>query len=176
MRTNLGFTLIEVLIAVAIIAGGIVIVTMTWSGNLLRVRKSNLYHNVGYLLERKMVEMESKYRNTPLEEIPETLKGDFGEDYPRYTWTFETQEFEMPDLTPVLIGREGGADEMLISIIRQTQDFISKSVKEATVSVIVKVPKRKEGKNPKFSVTTYFVNYDQELDIAAAASGGSGGE
>ena len=73
-----GFTLMEVLVALAILAGALVIVSSSWSGNFLRVRKSNLYNNAALLLESKMSELQAKYYGKTLEEIPEAEAGDFG--------------------------------------------------------------------------------------------------
>lgn len=160
-----GFTLLEVLIAVGILVGSIIVIGNTWSGNFMRVRKANLYNNVAVLLERKVVELRAKYRESQLAEIPETESGDFGSDYPLYRWTFTTQEFEMPDLSAVLVSQDQG-DANLLAMIKQTQEFINQSVKEGTVTVFVKAA----GKEVEFSVTTYFVDYNQEMPL-----GGVGG-
>ncbi len=165
-KNQAGFTLLEVLVAIGILVGAIIVVSNTWGGNMMRVRKSNLYNNAAVLLERKVVEMRAKYKDKALAEIPEEESGDFGTDNPLYRWTFKTQEFKMPDLSAVLISQEQG-DANLLSMIKQTQDFISQSVKEGTVTIFVKTPK----KDVEFSVTTYFVDYNQELAIG----GGGGG-
>ncbi|MFW1545158.1 type IV pilus modification PilV family protein, partial [Vibrio parahaemolyticus] len=54
-----GFTLLEVLIATTVLVGGMMMLSMAWSGNNLRLRKSNMYYSVATLLERKMVEIEA---------------------------------------------------------------------------------------------------------------------
>ena len=72
----------------------------------------------------------------------------------------------MPDLSAVLVS-QGQGDANLLSMIKQTQEFIGQSVKEATVSVFVKAGK----KEVEFSVTTYFVDYTQELGGAAGGVG-----
>lgn len=166
-RSQSGFTLLEVLVSVGILVGAIIVISSTWSGNFLRVRKANLYNNVAVLLERKVVEIRAKYKDKPLLEIPESESGDFGADHPNYRWTFTSQDFKMPDLSSVLISQDQG-DANLISLIKQTQEFISQSVKEGTVSVFVKAA----GKEVEFSVTTYFVDYNQELGIGAGGAGG----
>ena len=158
-----GFTLMEVLVALAILAGAMVVVSSSWSGNFLRVRKSNLYNNVAFLLESKMSEIQAKYYGLPLEEIPEQESGDFGADYKQYRWEFATQEFEMPDLSSALIKDRDGASEMLLTVMKNTQEYISKSVKEGTLTVFVKGGAKNE---VSFAVTTYFIDYDKELSVA----------
>lgn len=156
-----GFTLIEVVIAIAILAGGIIVVANSWSGNTLRIRKSNLYNNVSILLQRKVTEIEAKYKGKKIEEIPEEEKGDFGSEHPQYRWEMTSQEFEMPDLSSILINQDGGADEMLLTVVRKTTEFINQSVKEVSVAIIVKGTK----KDVRFEVNTYFVDFEKDLTI-----------
>ncbi|MGE0762066.1 MAG: type II secretion system protein [Bdellovibrionales bacterium] len=163
-----GFTLLEVLVAVAILVGGIIVVASAWSGNFLRIRKATLYNNVALLLERKTNELVAEYRDRPLSEVLDK-DGDFGSDLAAYRWTFTTREFVMPDLTSLLVGKdEGNKEEMFLSFIKQTQEFISKSIKEGTVTIYVKSGK----KEVPFSVTTYFVDYTQELSLPGLPGGG----
>ena len=165
--SNSGFTLLEVLVALAILASGLVVLNSAWSGNTLRIRKVNLYQNVSTLLERKMVELEAKYKAKPFNEIPEEEEGDFGEDFPLYTWKLKTRDMEMPDLTGALTPPGEALDENLRLMIKTMTESISKSVKEVKVSVFVK---HKGGKDVEFSLTTYFVNWSFDLGL-----GGAGG-
>ena len=68
---NRGFTLIEVLVALFILTGGILVLANAWSGNFMRMRKSAMFNDVATLLERKMVETEAKYKSKQLAEIPD---------------------------------------------------------------------------------------------------------
>src|SRR4051812_16840059 len=132
-----GFTLIEVLVALFILAGGILVLANSWSGNFMRMRKSALFNDVATLLERKMVETESKYK-IKFAEIPEEDGGDFGADHPQYSWKLKSRELKLPDLTPLLVGQDNGADENLITMLKQVTEFLGKAIKEVKVSVIVK--------------------------------------
>lgn len=167
-KSESGFTLLEVMIAVGILVGAILVVSNTWSGNFLRVRKANLYNNAAVLLEQKVIELKSKYREKSMGEIPETEAGDFGTENKNYRWTFKSQVFKMPDLSSVLI-KEGQGDQNFLTMIKQTQDFISQAVKEATISVFVKTA----GREVEFSVTTYFVDFNQQFG-GGGTPGGSG--
>jgi general secretion pathway protein I len=158
MRTRApGFTLLEVLIALTILCGGIILLGNSWSGNLMRIRKSNRYNNVAALLERKIVELETEYRGHAMTEIPETRSGDFGNDanLSSYRWAMKTRDLKFPDLSALIIGRDGGADETLITMIKQMTDVLSKSIKEIKVSIFVKTPK----KELEFSATDYMIDY-----------------
>lgn len=162
-----GFSLVEVLIATAILAGAMLVIGMTWSGNTLRVRKSNLYNNVSFLLESKMAETEAKYKDKPITEIPDSDGGEF-EGYPNYRWTMEAKEFVMPDLSAAIIAQNDGARDEILSMIKQMTEFISKAIKEVRITVFVKSGK----KEVSFAITTYFVNYEAEIAIGGAPGGG----
>ncbi len=164
-----GFSLLEVLISIVIIMGGLLLINMMTSGNTMRIRKTALNNNVATLLERKMTELEAKYRDLPLEQIPQEESGDFGSDYKQYRWTMKSQEFEMPDMSGVLIGRKEGVDDMLLTVIKQTQEYISQSVKEVQLSVFVKTPIREI----EYTISTYFVNYDSNLGLGGGMGAGS---
>ncbi|MCB9026858.1 MAG: type II secretion system protein [Bdellovibrionaceae bacterium] len=161
MNSAKGFTLLEVLISVAIMLGGMLTLALISSGNNMRIRKTALNNNVAVLLERKMTELEALYRDKNLDEIPEEDSGDFGSDFKQYRWAMKSQKFEMPDISSVLISRDEGANDMLLTVIKQTQEFISKSMKEVTLSVFVKTPTREV----EYSISTYFVTYDEELNF-----------
>jgi len=160
MKKN-GFTLIETLVALVITVAAGLILTTAWSGNFLRVRKTTLNNNVTQLLERKIIEMESKYKGKKIAEVKEE-EGNFGDEYPQYRWTFTAQPFEMPDLTPILMKGAGGTDEMLITMMSKMRELVSKSIAEATITVFVKVQQREV----PYSVTTYFVDYEAETDLS----------
>ena len=169
MKKN-GFTLLEVLIALAILASGIIVLNMAWSGNNVRIRKANLYQNVSTLLERKIVEIEAKYKAKPFNEIPEEEEGDFGSDFPLYKWKLKTRDMEMPDLTGALTPPGEALDENMRMMIKTMTESISKSVKEVKVSVFVKA---KGNKETEFSVTTYFVNWSFDLGIGGGSGSGA---
>ncbi len=170
-NTQKGFTLIEVLVAVVIMVGGIVVMANAWSGNFLRVRNSRINNTAAALLERKMTEIEVMYHDKSIDEIKESDAGDFGSMFPGYTWEMASKEFEMPDMSGSLIAREGGADEMLLLIVKTTTEFIKKSVKEVSVTVAFKP---KKGNPIRHTVATYFVDYTKPLDIPGFGGGGGG--
>ena len=165
-----GFTLLEVLIAVVILATGIVVVASAWSGNFLRIRRTNLYNNVATLLERKITEKQAEFYGKPIAEITDD-SGDFGAELPQYRWEFKTKDFEMPDLSAAVMGEQGRVDDTLLMMVKQTADYLSESVKEGTVSVFVKFgPTETE-----YSVTTYFIDYSKEISLPGLP-GGPGGD
>jgi general secretion pathway protein I len=166
MRNHKGFTLLEVLVALFILSGGIIVLANAWSGNFMRIRKSALFNDVATLLERKMVETEAKYRNK-YQEIPEEDGGEFDTDHPQYTWKLKSRELKLPDITPLLLGQEDHPDETLVSMIKQLSEQLSKAIKEVKISVLVK----RNGRELEFSATEYMVDYQGQFDLGGGAPG-----
>lgn len=170
-KDQLGFTLIETMIAMMIMAGAIMILATSWSGNVARVKSARLNNTMAALLERKMTETEILYKDKPLNEIVEEDSGDFGDKYPEFRWEMTSKEFEMPNLSSALISQEGGADEMLLTIVRTMSEHISQTVKEVNVAVIYK---SRAGREIKSSVTTYFIDYAKPLPLPGLPGGANG--
>lgn len=158
-----GFTLIEVLVAMLIMVGAVVMVANAWSGNVARLEKSRINNTTALLLQRKMAEIEIQYKDKSIEEIPEEEAGDFGAAYPQYRWTMESKEFEMPDLSDALISRDGGAQEELLTIVRTMTEVFNKNIKEVTVSILY--TSRRTKKQVKNSITTYFIDYSKDISL-----------
>ena len=60
-----------------ILSTGILLLTSSWSGSYLRIRKTQLNQDVAALLERKMAEVDVEYRGKSLDTIPEEKEDDF---------------------------------------------------------------------------------------------------
>ena len=168
-----GFTLLEVLVSLAILVGGIVMISMAWSGSFMKMRKTNTAYDVATLLERKMVELESKYREKMNDMPEEGEKGDFGEDHPNYRWELKSRKLDFPDLTPLLVGQENGADEGLLGMVKQMTEYLGKTVKEMQVTIFVKTGRAL--KEQQFSATQYVIDYTQDFMGGMGAAGAAPG-
>lgn len=162
-----GFTLLEVLIAMIILASGVMLLAQSWSSSYNRIRKTQKNVEIAALLERKLAETDMKYRGKSIDSIPET-EGDEFEGFPEYSWKLESKKFEMPDLTAILIGRDGGVDQMMMQLMKQFSEHLSNSIKEVKITVIYTV-KEKEF---EYSATLLFVDYDKQLPLPSMPGGG----
>lgn len=176
--SQLGFTLMETLVAVMIMTGGLIVIGSSWSSNLMRIEKARVNANMAALLERKMTELDLLYRGKHLNEIKEEDSGEFTEEFVGYRWEMRSKEFEMPNLTSALGGNnaDSSQSEMLALIARTVTEYVKTSVKEVTVTVYYK-SKRAKSKEMKQSVATYFVDYTKPVNVPGfgAAGGGPGG-
>lgn len=162
MAKKNGFTLLETMIAVVIMGTGLLLLANSWTSSFSRVRKTQLTFEVASLLERKMTEIELEYRGKPLTEIPEEREDSFGDEYPQYTWKLNSQDLAIPDVSSTLSAQDGGVDQFTASLVKQLTEGLSKAVKEVTLTVVYKPP---QGKTLEYTITTYFVDYDKELNF-----------
>lgn len=166
-RPSFGFTLLETMIALAILSTAIILLANGWSGSFVRLQKTERTFDASLLLERKMTEVQQLYFGKPLDSIPEKTEEDFGSDYPTFSWRLESRKMDFPDMSSVLTLAAGGATQSLLSVVNQITDTLNKSVKEVKVTVVFKtVPQ-----NIEYSATTYFVDYDYEPKFGVPGGG-----
>ena len=121
-------------------------------------------NQVAFLLEEIIAELEIKYANK-MSQLPDNEEGVF-ENHPRFTWKMESKDFELPDLTSILISGDQG-DEMLITLITKLTDHLNESIKEMKVSVVYTVGK----KSVEYSATTFIVDYDRSIPLGVPGGG-----
>ncbi len=164
MKSLKGFTLLEVIIALSILASIMILLTSSWKGNLRRVKKSEAKTQAVYLLEKKMTEIQIMYKND-IKNLPTDLqKGNFKDkNLSAYTWEWESAEFKMPDIARLFIQKKGILNETTHKIITQMKKYLEDSIKEVKVTIIYKSsPKAQEY---RFSIATILVNYDTPLNL-----------
>jgi general secretion pathway protein I len=175
LKTPKGFSLIEVLVALSVIAGSLIVVSMAWSTSHLRLKRMKVNHQVAYLLDLKVAEIERRYRNE-ISLLPEEDEGDFTEldtNYKDYAWKMVSKKFEMPDLGPLLSQQSGGdaQNPMFNMIIQQMTEFFNQSVRELTVTVIYTFKKN----SVQYSASTFLIDYSQTLPMPSLGGGGAPG-
>ncbi len=111
-RSNGGFTLLEVLVAVAILGAGLTVLLGAVNRNLIMASESRNVSVAGLLAQRKMAEVE-------LEGYPEIRReqGQF-EDAPEFNWFLSVVPYEIPSLDT----------EIRIVILRITWDDGKKDI------------------------------------------------
>ena len=171
-RQPSGFTLVEVLISVTILATIAVIVSSSWGGNVVRYKTAQIKIQAVELLQKKILEIESEYQGRidalPLEKQSGLFEGD---QFKNYTWEWEAQEIDIPDIS-ALVDPEG-EDSLVVSVLENFRQYLNQSIKE--VQVVVNYKNGKE-KPYKFVVPIYMVNFDNQINLGVGLPGGAGGE
>jgi len=85
-RSLQGFTLLEVLVAAVVLAVGLVAILTAFSMATRATGASTNDTLVPMLAEQKLAEVRALPRD---ELLSETSEGDFGEEYPGYTWDLQ---------------------------------------------------------------------------------------
>ncbi|MBW2644846.1 MAG: type II secretion system minor pseudopilin GspI [Deltaproteobacteria bacterium] len=88
-----GFTLLEVMVAMAILAIALVAVFRSQAQSISIANEARLATTASFLAQSKMAEIESMG--------VEGTDGDFGEDFSNYRWEVSTSDTELKDLTKV---------------------------------------------------------------------------
>lgn len=156
-----GFTLVEVLIAISILATIAVVISSSWGGNLIRFKTSQIKTEAVELLQKKIIEIESEYKNRVNSLPKEKQSGTFEEDrYKKYKWEWEVQDIAIPDIAAMLDTEN--EDPMVISVLQSFRTYINQSIKE--VKVVLTYQNGKERPHI-FTVPFYMVNFDNQFSM-----------
>lgn len=165
MGKKKGFTLLEVLMAMVILSTALMALSMSWTGSVRAYRKGRQIDVITQLLQRQITEMELEFQDQNISSAQER-EGEF-ENYPEFSWKAEIKPLEFPDLAPILVGQEGGVDQMTLTVIRQMSSQLTQAIKELRVSVLW----TQNDKTMTYSVTTYLVSYNlQGLGIGVGGA------
>lgn len=158
-----GFSLLEVVLAITLMASALILLTSSWGTSFSRLQKTKKQNEIALLLERKMIEVELEFRDKPLSELPEERGPEEIKGYPDYTWKLTTREFQMPDLTAAMRQGDENPDPMMEQLVKKMGEYFGKAVKEVKVSIIIKAEKNRP--QQEHSIATYFVDHTAELNL-----------
>ena len=156
-----GFSLIEVLASVLILAGLVSILVQLSYGNTRRMKKARLLEKTAYLLEFKMLELEERFQGEKIDELPEQDEGEF-ENEKNYSWTYETQPLTLPSLEMFLSLIQLPENELNRKMAQTLTDVLSESITELKLTVHYK---EKRGPEFHYSLTSYFINYKKAPEL-----------
>ena len=169
---NRGFTLLETMIAMAIMLVAFSSILMVESASINTSAKTKQMIAVGMLAKNLMVETEFAIRGKKFEEIKTEEAGQFADDFQDYSWKREIKEVTLPDLSALLGGAKPDASksesasdsgsstsELLSKLIT---NFLSKAVRE----VVVTISWKRGGGTQSFAVSTYWVNLNHEFQLS----------
>ncbi len=162
--SNGGFTLLETMIAMAIMMIAFASILMVQSSSLRSAMKAKQMNVVAMLARNKMVESELEWEGKPFSEIQKEKTGTF-EEYPEYTWVRKIEEVKFPAFN---IGAGSGEEgevaaggDMLTRVGRVVTAYFSKAVRQVKVTVSWK----KGTGEQSFTVATYWIDLEAEFSI-----------
>lgn len=88
-----GFTLLEVMFALGLIGIALTVLLTLQSQSLSLASEAKFSTSASFLAQRKMAEIELMDTNDLFSD-----SGDFGEDFPDYSWELEVKSVSMPEL------------------------------------------------------------------------------
>lgn len=159
-----GFTLLETLIAMAIMVVAFASILAVESGSIRASEHAKQLNIVAMLAKNTMVDLEYKFEGKTFDEFKKEDSGTFDAPYENYQWKTEIKEIKFPNLN---FGSSGGAnkneengdtEEMLMKLIT---NFFNKAMREAVVTISWK---RGTGEQ-SFTLSTYWVNLNNEFQL-----------
>jgi type II secretion system protein I len=178
-RPHAGFTFIEVLVAMAIFTMAVLAAINITSGSVGATRDAREVSEATWLLQQKMVELETKLETDGIEKACEKKdEGKFEAPHEKYSWKSSCDEvdFQISETASKMTQAEGEEEDksskenqLLKFILKTASDYITQSLREVHVEV-----DWVSGKNKRsVDATTHFVRYDQKVSLGGLGGGGT---
>lgn len=189
-RREAGFTLLEVMVSLAILAVALVIIIEIVTNNVRATNKAKLMTAGTFLARAKIVEIEDRVLTQGFGQSDENDAGDFSnEGYPSFTWTSLIERVELPaDLA--LQAQQAASDQSMNAQTTQNPlqamsgflggfmttliEPIKIGLQESVRKVTVKVTWNEIGRGPQTLEVATFMTDPVKLDMAVPGMGGTG--
>ncbi len=154
---NQGFSLLEIIIALAIMATAFTVLLGNQAASFLSAERATMMTNATFLARQKMGEIEMEVdkdlakNKFPDEKIEKN--GAFEEPFEEFRWKYTIDKVEIP----VVEGGEGEQNVLVQSYMKQVIDQISKAVREVKLVIFWGDEDAPYEEQPQISVTTHIV-------------------
>lgn len=164
LQNQNGFTLLETMIAVAIMVVAFGSVLMIESGALKTAEKSKQMNIVAMLAKSKMTETEVYIESKTFNEVKDEESGEFEEPYQDYKWSRKIKEVEFPQIN---FGASNQDGDNKVTTTQETlsklmSNYLSKAIREVTITITWQRGKGTQN----FSLSTYWVNLNHEFSFS----------
>jgi prepilin-type N-terminal cleavage/methylation domain-containing protein len=169
-----GFTLIEVMIAIGILAIGIGAIIVAENNSLDVTIRAKRMTTVATLAKNTLIQAEREIEGKDFLEVKDDSTGKFESPYADYSWERKIKEITFPNLLDPNIGGAGGAeaakkasteattsDPNTDRVVKLATNFLSKATREITVTIKWK----EKGEDQNFSVSQYWVDLKHEFKM-----------
>lgn len=157
-----GFTLLEVIIAMAIMVIAFTAIYTSQSSSILLTVKTKDTNIAGFLAHNLMVESEHIMEGKPFSELKKTEEGSYPEPYGEYKWKREVKEIKFPDFSSAGSDKEEDKKDTTRMLTQAITKFLNNSIRE----LIVTVKWTRGGGERTFSLSTYLVDLNSQFDFS----------
>ncbi len=106
-KTQRGFTLVEVMIALAILFAALVMMLSRVTADTQATNRAKLLTAATGLARGKMMDIEEELLFKGFQDTSEEMEGDFSDEgFPRYTWKAKIEKVELPPLQQLQQGQQ----------------------------------------------------------------------
>lgn len=107
-----GFTLVEVMLALAIVAIALVGMMAETASNIRATQEANMRGVVVDLLRAKMYDIENELKKDGFQDLEQSTEGDFSDEgWPDISWESKVEKVEIPALDTLSALQQGKGDE-----------------------------------------------------------------
>jgi general secretion pathway protein I len=171
LRAEKGFTLLEVMIAIGVLAIGIGAILTAENNSLDVTLRAKRMTTVATLARNTIIDAERELQGKTFEEVKEKSTGKFDAPYADYSWERVIKEVTFPNITGAGggsggSGGAGGDTEVpgVERVVKIATAYLSKSTREITVTI--RWTDRKEDQS--FTVSQYWVDLNHEFNFTEA--------
>lgn len=162
-----GFTLLEVMIAVGILAIGIGAILVAENNSLDVTIRAKRMTTVAMLAKNALIQAERDISGKSFTEVKTEEGGQFDAPFQEYRWERKIKEISFPNIMDQAKEKKdeiSKVDENTMRVVKIATSYLSKATREITVTI--KWTEKKE--EQKFVISQYWVDLDHAIDINPA--------
>ena len=165
IKSQVGFTLLEVLIALAIMSVAFGAIIMLESRNMEAMERAERMNVVTMLAQNKMIEIESEFEGKKFDEISAEESGQFDSPYDEFRWTKTVEEVEFPNLLQTQDSDEGPDGGRVSSFQRSMGQLITKFLTDSIREVTLTIYWPKGTGEQSTDISTYWVDLENDFSL-----------
>lgn len=171
MKSQSGFTLLEVMIAIGILAIGIGSILVAENNSLDATIRAKRMTIVSTLAKNAIIDAEREFQGKTFDEVKKESTGKFEAPYADYNWDRKVKEITFPNIMdqgaqPAKAGEKKDdmpvVDPNVERVVKIATTYLSKSSREITVTIHW----TEKGEKQQYSVSQYWVDLNHEFNFS----------
>lgn len=157
-----GFTLLEIMIAVGIIAIGIGAILVAENNSLDVTVRAKRMTTVAMLAKNALIQAEREIEGKTFDETKKETSGTFEAPFAEYKWERKINEITFPNIMDQASAEQKeGVDENTTRVVKLATKYLSKASREVVITI--KWVEKKE--EQKFTVSQYWVDLNHAFEL-----------